>query len=60
MSEGHSHPSNPIRESLSFPDSRETRRQSSFVDPEAYTVSLRKRKSNRCKALEETSASVGL
>lgn len=39
--------------------SRKTRSESSFVGSEVYTVSLRKRKPNRCRALEETSASAG-
>lgn len=39
--------------------SRKTRSESSFVGSEVYTVSLRKRKPNRCRALEEASASAG-
>lgn len=39
--------------------SQKTRSESSFVGSEVYTVSLRKRKPNRCRALEEASASVG-
>ena len=39
--------------------SRKTRSESSFVGSEVYTVSLRKRKPNRCRDLEEASASVG-
>lgn len=43
----------------SFSASRKTRSESSFVGSEVYTVSLRKRKPNRCRDLEEASASVG-
>lgn len=48
MLEGHSNPS----------VLRETRGESSFVCPEAYTISLRKGKPNRYRALEEAHVSV--